>query len=159
MAQTQFSNVERAWLWPPGCEPAPYGSASLSTDGQQIRRGARTLLCSWLGPVTDRARLEVATFVASAYPCTLRLVVGSAWGDPSEEWDLATAGVVYATAQDAAGFRPVMVLGGILTRRWSLYAWLDPVSAAESATFRAELIVDRGATGAPFVARATGVVP
>jgi hypothetical protein len=137
----------------------PHGSASLSTDGIQIRRGGRELVCSWLGPVTDRARLEVATFDASAYPCTVRLVLGSAWGDPSEEWDHATAGYLYASAQDASGYRPVMVVGGIPTRRWSLYAWLDGASASDVATFRAELIVDRGATGAPFVARATGVVP
>lgn len=159
MAQTHLSNVERPWLWPAGCEPLPYGSASLSTDGIQIRRGGRQLVCSWLGPVTDRARLEIATFVASAYPCTVRLVIGSAWGDPSEEWDLAAAGVVYPLAVDASGYRPVMVVGGIPTRRWSLYAWLDGGSASDVATFRAELIVDRGATGAPFVARATGVLP
>jgi len=158
VAQTLLSNVERSWLWPAGCEPEPYGSASLSTDGITIRRAGRQLVCSWLGPVTDRARLEVATFVASAYPSTVRVVLGSAWGDPSEEWDIATAGVVYPTAQDAAGYRPVMVVGGIPTRRWSLYAWLDAGSAADSATFRAELIVDRGATGAPFIARATGVL-
>lgn len=159
MPQILTSNVERSWEWPEGCLPLPFGSAALSTDWKTLRRSAdRVICCSWLGPVTDRARVEIATCSFALAPSAVRLVLSSTWGDPSESWDLATATVPYATVPDAAGFRPVLVTAGIPTRRWTLYAWLDAASMSEEALFRAEVIVDRGGSGAPFIARATGVL-
>lgn len=154
-----FSNVERDWRWPRGCEAPSFASAFLTTDQVRIERGNRALIRSWYGPVTDRARLDLLGLDAGDFPNVVRFVLASQFDARGTSWDVATAAVTIQSVEQGATESPLFLVGGYPTARWALFAWLEVGSAVPWANLRARLYVDRGGGTAPFVTRATGVAP
>lgn len=93
-------------------------------------------------------------------PVTLRFELGCILGDTSESWVRLVGGVTLASALEASSWRPLGSTGGVLARRWTLAASLDPLGAVAEVQCVFEAILDRGTSAAPFFAAlATGVVP
>lgn len=160
MTQSNAANVVRQWEWPSFCGPVGERVVDTSTDRKTIRASAaRKLVCAWQGPFTNRARLEVSRFYAEAYPNTLKLVLTSSCEPESNDWDVLTGTIIVPSITEASAAQPVGIASGFPTRYWSLFAWLDPVSASTEAFILARLYLDCGGTGTPVSVRATGVAP
>lgn len=144
-------------------ECAPVSPFGFITDSDLVRvpRAAEPVLIkAWSGPITDRARLEVAQFQAQDYPLTMRVILGTALADVSEEWQRLTGTFTIGSLPDAPYARPIGVTGGVPTRRWTLRAALDPLGAIAECQCVFSLYMDMGiGSGVPYALTATGVTP
>lgn len=160
MPVVQWSDFLRSWSFRDCAEVRPL-SAELHSDLVTVRRAAApTPIKCWSGPLTDRAQLQVRQIQALDFPFTLRVELGTALGDVSEPWPRLVGGRVFNDARDASQWSAFGSTAGVLTRRWTLAASLDPLSAVAEIQCVFSLLVDVGTSPAAVsTTLATGVIP
>ena len=160
MAAEQWSNFTRSWSRDHCADVRPFEVAVNSELVRVPRAASPVPIACWSGPLTDRARLEVRQMQVVDVPVTLFFELGCILGDTSESWVRLAGNVTFASALEASSWRPLGSTGGVLARRWTLAASLDPAGGVAEVQCVFEALLDRGTAAAPFfVGLATGVNP